>query len=189
MQWKLSWNIYLPLTSYFQKIFQKFWKTFFSAKLVSSLIWIISLSYFRFCLCQFENFIVTCMFCNWLGYNFQILPEMGLCEQINPLYCTYLTISYLLFGKKNHVHVNLRLNIVYNHWQNAENSTLRQKLNESYKEAENVQISRAETINRLTRSLEESQKQCQMLLESGSQSYSLLSWWYWHIFRDGTIYP
>nr|XP_022305417.1 trichohyalin-like isoform X2 [Crassostrea virginica] len=50
----------------------------------------------------------------------------------------------------------------------AENSTLRQKLNESYKEAENVQISRAETINRLTRSLEDSQKQCRMLLESAS---------------------
>lgn len=179
---------YLPAFDIlFSKHFSKILKTFFSAKLVFSLIWIISLSYFRFCLCQFENFIVTCMFCNWLGYNFQILPEKGLWEQINPLYCTYLTISYCL--EKNHVHVNFRLNIVYNHWQNAENSTLRQKLNESYKEAENVQISRAETINRLTRSLEESQKQCQTLLESGSQSYSLLSWWYWHIFRDGTIYP
>ncbi|XP_062579081.1 centrosomal protein of 152 kDa-like, partial [Saccostrea cucullata] len=51
---------------------------------------------------------------------------------------------------------------------NAENSTLRQKLNESYKEAENSQISRAETINRLTHSLEDSQKQCRMLLESAS---------------------
>ncbi|XP_048749329.2 centrosomal protein of 152 kDa-like isoform X2 [Ostrea edulis] len=51
---------------------------------------------------------------------------------------------------------------------NAENTTLRQKLNESYKEAENSQISRADTINRLTRSLEDSQKQCRMLLESAS---------------------
>lgn len=97
----------------------------------------------------------------------------------------YLSHNFLLFVWKNHVHVNYRLNIVYNHWQNAENSTLRQKLNESYKEAENVQISRAETINRLTRSLEESQKQCQMLLESGSQSYSLLSWWYWQFLGMG----
>jgi hypothetical protein len=53
-------------------------------------------------------------------------------------------------------------------FQNAENATLRQKLNESYKEAENSQISRADTINRLTRSLEDSQKQCRMLLESGN---------------------
>ncbi|KAK3095207.1 hypothetical protein FSP39_011518 [Pinctada imbricata] len=51
---------------------------------------------------------------------------------------------------------------------NSENSTLKQKLSESYKEAENAQISRAETINRLTRSLEESQKQCRTLLESAS---------------------
>lgn len=40
------------------------------------------------------------------------------------------------------------------------------KLDQSYKSAENAQISRAETINRLTRTLEDSQKQCQALLES-----------------------
>jgi hypothetical protein len=49
---------------------------------------------------------------------------------------------------------------------NSENELLRSKLDQSYKAAENAQISRAETINRLTRSLEESQKQCQALLES-----------------------
>ncbi|CAC5397295.1 CEP152 [Mytilus coruscus] len=51
---------------------------------------------------------------------------------------------------------------------NSENETLRLKLDQSYKAAENAQISRAETINRLTRSLEDSQKQCQALLESTS---------------------
>ncbi|OWF36520.1 trichohyalin-like [Mizuhopecten yessoensis] len=50
----------------------------------------------------------------------------------------------------------------------GENKTLRQKLEESYQSAEKAQISRAETINRLTRSLEDSQKQCQALLESTS---------------------
>ncbi|XP_069102444.1 trichohyalin-like isoform X3 [Argopecten irradians] len=50
----------------------------------------------------------------------------------------------------------------------AENKTLRKKLEESYQSAEKAQISRAETINRLTRSLEDSQKQCQTLLETTS---------------------
>ncbi|XP_033726371.1 nucleoprotein TPR-like [Pecten maximus] len=50
----------------------------------------------------------------------------------------------------------------------GENKTLRKKLEESYQTAEKAQISRAETINRLTRSLEDSQKQCQTLLESTS---------------------
>ena len=50
--------------------------------------------------------------------------------------------------------------------QDEEISTLKQKLGESRKTAENLQISRAETINRLTQSLEESQKRCRNLLES-----------------------
>ncbi|WAR30209.1 CE152-like protein [Mya arenaria] len=49
-----------------------------------------------------------------------------------------------------------------------ENAMLKQKLAESIKEHETAQISRAETINRLTQSLEESQKRCRNLLEASS---------------------
>ncbi len=44
---------------------------------------------------------------------------------------------------------------------------LKQQLGSLVKNSENAHIDRADTINRLTRSLEDSQKQCQELLEAG----------------------
>ncbi|XP_045184514.2 trichohyalin-like isoform X1 [Mercenaria mercenaria] len=52
--------------------------------------------------------------------------------------------------------------------KNEEISILKQKLTDSIKMSETAQISRAETINRLTQSLEESQKRCRNLLEASS---------------------
>ena len=46
-------------------------------------------------------------------------------------------------------------------------SSLRKQVADVTKEAEMAQISRAEAINRLTRSLHDSQDQCNQLLESG----------------------
>jgi len=51
-------------------------------------------------------------------------------------------------------------------FQNDEVNLLKQKLDESVKLSESAHISRAETINRLTQSLEESQKRCRNLLEA-----------------------
>ncbi|GAB1603333.1 centrosomal protein of 152 kDa-like, partial [Argonauta hians] len=51
-------------------------------------------------------------------------------------------------------------------------STLKRQLADALKNAENSQISRAETINRLSRTLEESQRQCQHLLQASAQSNS-----------------
>ena len=44
------------------------------------------------------------------------------------------------------------------------------KLAESIKNSEQTQVSRGETMNRLTQSLEESQKRCRNLLESSKSS-------------------
>ncbi|XP_060584200.1 golgin subfamily A member 4-like isoform X2 [Ruditapes philippinarum] len=54
------------------------------------------------------------------------------------------------------------------HEKNDEITILKQKLTDSIKASETAQISRAETINRLTQSLEESQKRCRNLLEASS---------------------
>ncbi|XP_014768020.1 centrosomal protein of 152 kDa isoform X2 [Octopus bimaculoides] len=51
-------------------------------------------------------------------------------------------------------------------------SMLKRQLNDALKNVENAQINRAETINRLTRTLEESQRQCQHLLQASAQSNS-----------------
>lgn len=51
-------------------------------------------------------------------------------------------------------------------------SMLKRQLNDALKNVENAQINRAETINRLTRTLEESQRQCQHLLQASAQSSS-----------------
>ena len=45
------------------------------------------------------------------------------------------------------------------------------------KAAEDAHIERADTINRLTRSLEDSQKQCQQMLEAGMLCAMFLSLW------------
>ncbi|XP_067653234.1 centrosomal protein of 152 kDa-like [Haliotis asinina] len=52
--------------------------------------------------------------------------------------------------------------------KNSEITSLRQQLSELTQVSEKSQISRAETINRLTQSLEESQRRCQSLLETAS---------------------
>ncbi|XP_071098914.1 centrosomal protein of 152 kDa-like [Haliotis cracherodii] len=52
--------------------------------------------------------------------------------------------------------------------KNTDISCLRQQVNQLTQVSEKSQISRAETINRLTQSLEESQKRCQSLLETAS---------------------
>ena len=51
--------------------------------------------------------------------------------------------------------------------QGEEIAGLKRQLLESVKSSENAQLDRAETINRLSRSLEESQRQCRDLLEAG----------------------
>ncbi|CAI9738020.1 Hypothetical predicted protein [Octopus vulgaris] len=51
-------------------------------------------------------------------------------------------------------------------------SMLKRQLNDALKNVENAQINRAETINRLSRTLEESQRQCQHLLQASAQSNS-----------------
>ncbi|KAL3884693.1 hypothetical protein ACJMK2_024805 [Sinanodonta woodiana] len=59
--------------------------------------------------------------------------------------------------------------------KDSEINTFKQKLASAVKAAEEAQISRADTINRLTQSLEESQKRCRNLLESSaSQEVSQL---------------
>ena len=53
-------------------------------------------------------------------------------------------------------------------FQTEEIQKLKRQLADAVREAENCKIERAETINRLTRSLEESQRQCRDLLEGGA---------------------
>lgn len=57
--------------------------------------------------------------------------------------------------------------------QNEEITILKRKLSDSIKASESAQISRAETINRLTHSLEESQKRCRNLLEACKWNFYL----------------
>ena len=52
-------------------------------------------------------------------------------------------------------------------WQVDEMKQLRRQVADMTKSAENMHIDRADTINKLARSLEESQQQCQELLAAG----------------------
>jgi len=51
--------------------------------------------------------------------------------------------------------------------QDDQIGVLKKQLIELVKSSENVHIDRADTINRLTRSLQESQRQCNELIEAG----------------------
>lgn len=53
------------------------------------------------------------------------------------------------------------------YFQSDENVDLKMKVKHLQKEMEEKQIERADTINRLSKSLENSQKQCEQMLEAG----------------------
>ena len=52
-------------------------------------------------------------------------------------------------------------------FQVDDNNKLKKQLSNATRISESTQIERGDTINRLSRSLEESQRQCEQLLEAG----------------------
>ena len=99
--------------------------------------------------------------------GFSVLHVLGNLEI--PYYLHKLLILPLIWG------IFLLLLIVYIYcliskshcFQAEEIVNLKKQVSEGVKSLEETHINRADTINRLTRSLEESQTQCRVLLEAG----------------------